>query len=55
MDAKTVGIPQGGGALDDCLGYQRRVLIIQDERENIVVLITKCGNVTGRLIMKAER
>lgn len=52
MDAKTVGIPQGGGALDDCLGYQR---VIQDERENIVVLITKCSNVTGRLIMKAGR
>ena len=54
FNANIISVPRGVGALNNRLGYQR-IMLFQDGRENSVELITKCSDVIGRLIIKAER
>lgn len=54
LNAIIISVPRGRGALNNRLGYQRSVLF-QNGIENSVLLITKCSDITGRLIIKVER
>ena len=54
LHTNIISVPRGVGALNDRLGYQGNVPI-ENEGENSVILITKCDDIMGRLVMETER
>ena len=54
LHTNILSVPRDVEALSDRLGYQESVPI-QNGGENSVILITKCDEIMGRLVIEKER